>query len=243
MLPRADVKRYRDDLKWFASSLGDVRDLDVYMQSFDAYVRTLPAARRRQLAGYQLYLRRERKQARRAAAEAAASPRAAALFRDLARFVAAGPAPEELDKWAALTARDAIRQAVRASVSRVRHLGNALTVRAKAPELHALRIRTKRLRYELEFFSSVYPALAQTASACKGVQDVLGAHQDAYTATARLRRYAALLRAQDDGDASSPALRDLRQSQLAIARGIRRSFRASWPEFVATIGGARKLVA
>ena len=59
-------------------------------------------------------------------------------------------------------------------------------------ELHDLRIKTKRLRYELEFFADVYPPLKQTAKECKALQDLLGTHQDVYAATARLRRYAAL---------------------------------------------------
>src|SRR5690606_22744140 len=139
-------KRYRDDLKWFATSLGDVRDLDVYLQSFETYMQTLPATKRRALGGYQLYLRREQKAARRAAAEAAASPRAAALFRDLASFVAAGPTRAALRKWGSLSTRAAIRQAVRRSVGRVRRLGKALLGRATPVELHKLRIQTKRLR-------------------------------------------------------------------------------------------------
>ena len=34
MLPSRDVARFRADLRWFASSLGDVRDLDVYTDNF-----------------------------------------------------------------------------------------------------------------------------------------------------------------------------------------------------------------
>ena len=84
--------------------------------------------------------------------------------------------------------RDGVRQSVRRSVGRVRRLGNQLTTRARPAELHELRIKTKRLRYELEFFADVYPPLKQTAKECKALQDLLGTHQDVYAATARLRR-------------------------------------------------------
>ena len=136
-----------------------------------------------------------------------------------------------------------VRQSIRRSVGRVRRLGNQLTTRARPAQLHDLRIKTKRLRYELEFFADVYPPLKQTAKECKALQDLLGMHQDVYTATARLRRYAALLRKHGADGALPPALVELRRSQLALAREVRQSFRAKWPAFVATIGAARRVVA
>jgi CHAD domain-containing protein len=136
-----------------------------------------------------------------------------------------------------------MRQSVRGSVGRVRRIGNALTTRARPAELHALRIKSKRLRYELEFFAEVYPPLKQTAKECKALQDLLGTIQDVYAGTARLRRYSALLRKQGGDGSLPPALVALRKNQLGVAREARRSFRATWPAFVAAIGAARKLVA
>src|SRR5688572_7751152 len=243
LLPSKDAARFKTELRWFATSLGDVRDLDVYTDNFKAYVQTLPSAQRGDLSGYEMYLRRERTEARQRAAAAVASPRAAALLADIERFVAAGPSPGALRRWSSLTVGDAMRQSVRRSVGRVRQLGNRLTTRARPAELHDLRIKSKRLRYELEFFAEVYPPLKQTAKECKALQDLLGGLQDVYTATARLRRYSALLRKQGGDGALPPALVELRKNQLALARDVRRSFRATWPAFVATIGAARKLVA
>ena len=51
MLPSGDTARFQADLRWFASSLGDVRDLDVYTENFKAYARTLPAEQRADLRG------------------------------------------------------------------------------------------------------------------------------------------------------------------------------------------------
>jgi CHAD domain-containing protein len=99
------------------------------------------------------------------------------------------------------------------------------------------------LRYELEFFADVEPALKQTATECKALQDLLGTHQDVYAALARLRRYAALLRKQGGDGEATPALAQLRKDQLAVGRTVRRTFRAKWPAFVAAIGAARALVA
>lgn len=243
MLPSKNSARFIAELRWFAGSLGDIRDLDVYTDNFKAYVQGVPPEQRGGLSGYEMYLRRERTEARQRAASAVASPRAAALLADIERFVAAGPSAGALRRWGSLTVGDAMRQSVRRSVGRVRRIGNELTTRARPAELHELRIKSKRLRYELEFFAEVYPPLKQTAKECKALQDLLGTLQDVYAGTARLRRYSALLRKQGGDGSLPPALAALRKNQLALARDVRRSFRATWPAFVAAIGAARKLVA
>lgn len=244
LLPRRDVVHFGAELRWFASSLGEVRDLDVYAENFRTYARALPAAQRSELGGYELYLRRERAAARERAADAFGGARTAALFADLTRFVEEPPSAGALRRWRSLSTGDAVRQSVRRSVGRVRRTGNELARRAAKPaELHGLRIKTKRLRYELEFFSKVYPQLIESADKLKTLQDLLGTNQDVHTATARLRRYAALLRKQDPRAELPPALLDLRKSQLASARVARRSFRADWPAFVAGLQAARQIVA
>jgi CHAD domain-containing protein len=54
--------------------------------------------------------------------------------------------------------------------------------------LHRLRIRCKRLRYALEFLSPLYDEPAEsTIRRLVKVQDLIGAHQDAQVAMARLR--------------------------------------------------------
>jgi CHAD domain-containing protein len=195
------------------------------------------------LSSYQLYLRRERAEARHKAAAAVASPRAAALIADLQKFVGTSVSAGALRRWGTLSVHDAMRQCVRRSVGRVRAFGNTLLQRARPAELHELRIKTKRLRYELEFFAAAHPPLKQAAKDCKALQDLLGVHQDVHAATARLRRYALLLRKQGEDGTLPPALAQLRKNQLAVAREVRRSFRTTWPAFVAAIGAARKLVA
>jgi CHAD domain-containing protein len=243
LLPSRGAARLHAELRWFASSLGDVRDLDVYTETFKTYLRTLPPERRRGLSGYELYLRRERSEARQQATAAFASPRSAAFFVDLERFVAAGPSAGALRRWRSLRVRAAARRGIRRSVARVRRLGEQLHGRSRPAALHELRIKAKRLRYELEFFAEIYPQLTQTAKACKSLQDLLGTHQDAYTANARLRRYAALLRKHGADAALPPALVELRRRQFAVARGVRQSFREQWPAFAATIDAARRAVA
>src|SRR5262245_45361750 len=129
MLPSKAAARFNTELRWFAGSLGDVRDLDVYTENFKAYVQTLPQEQRGGLSGYEMYLRRERTEARQRAASAVASERAAVLFADVERFVSVGPTEAAVRRWTSLTVADAMRQGVRSSVGRVRRIGNRLTTR------------------------------------------------------------------------------------------------------------------
>jgi hypothetical protein len=58
-----------------------------------------------------------------------------------------------------------------------------------------------------------------------------------------LRNYRALLRKQGGAGELPPTLAELRKSQLALARGVRQSFKMQWPAFAATIDAARRAVA
>jgi CHAD domain-containing protein len=237
LLPSGAVRSLRDDLRTFARALGEVRDLDVYMHNFRAYAEGMSTGARDEIGAYELYLRRERADARNRMAAVFASSHYPALVDAATRLVGNGPNAGALRRWRSLSVRTGVRQSLRKSVSAVRKLGNRLVARATPRELHALRIRAKRLRYELEFFSHVYPSLKKPATALKQLQDLLGEHQDACEATARLRRYAAAQRKQDPAASGlPPALAELRRGQLRRARGVRTSFAARWPEFLAAVG-------
>lgn len=239
VLPAESAARLRAELKHFAAALADARDLDVHAAGFRGYAQELSQTQRAELRDYASYLRRERAQARRRAAAACASARTAALFAELERLASASA--DSTTRSASRTIRDAARTRIRRGVRRVCRLGNELARRSRPGALHRLRIKTKRLRYELEFFTEALPGLAAATAACKALQDVLGAHQDARVADALLRRYAASLRARRGPRTLPPALEALRRSQLAEARAQRRTFRQRWPAFAAALDAARRV--
>jgi CHAD domain-containing protein len=239
LLPSRTAARLRADLKWFARALGEVRDLDVYTDNLHEYAAHVPAANRGELDAYEIYLRRERAAARGRLAAVFAEPRYTRLFDDVASFAAAGPSPGALRRWQSLSARAGVRASLRKSLRRVRRLGSALTSRSRASEFHEVRIGAKRLRYELEFFAEVFPDLARYAKVTKALQETLGEHQDATAASARLRRYAQVLRTQAGARVPlPPALDTLRKAQLRRAREIRQSFATDWQSFSTAVEDA-----
>ncbi|HEX5047878.1 MAG TPA: CHAD domain-containing protein [Gammaproteobacteria bacterium] len=235
VLPAKNTASLRKELRWFARALGEARDLDVYAENFRSYLQTLPPEQLRDLGGYELHLRRARAEARNDLGALFADERYAALLGSFAAFLDGAPTPAAVRRWRSFKISDGFKKYLRKSARRVQKLGRKVGRTAAAKKLHALRIRTKRLRYELEFFAAVYPSLESTARAAKALQDVLGAHQDACTASSRLRRYARSLPAREHGVPPPAALQQLLELQRRKAQEARLAFGFEWRRFMKTI--------
>jgi CHAD domain-containing protein len=221
----SDAADLRHELRWFGRSLGEVRDLDVYTDEFRAYRDTVPAEQPQELENYERHLQRTRSDARSDLIPLFADRRYQGLVHSLAMFLENAPAADAPRGWhPPLRIADGAREHLQASARRVLKLGEKMDRNSSARRLHRLRIKTKRLRYELDLFAQIYPSLAESAQVAKRLQDVLGKHQDACTASARLRAYM-------DNHGASRALERLLKSQQRKAAGARRLFDAEWRAF------------
>lgn len=236
MLPKNETGRIRKDLRWFARALGEVRDLDVYAENFRAYLQAIPQEQLPDLGGYELHLRRARAEARDDLGNLFTDERYVSLIDSLVAFLEGAPSAAALRRWRSFRVGDGVKKYLRQSAKRVQKLGRKVGSEAQAKKLHRLRIRAKRLRYELEFFVGVLPSLDRTAKATKALQDLLGDHQDACTATARLEDYATDVRARaGDGTRAPAALDELLAIQRRKADAVRQAFAAEWRRFEKTI--------
>jgi CHAD domain-containing protein len=169
-------ERMRDELKWIAQTLGEARDLDVQITQLSEWTQD------RSLINV---LVAEREQAQTKLLEAFDSKR----YRQLIRILT------ELLKRGAMNRVEAKARAVESAPpliavrwKRFRKAADGVTLESSAEEYHGVRIRVKRLRYAVEFFSDLYGEAAQELIArFVVVQDILGAHQDAHVAMPRLR--------------------------------------------------------
>jgi CHAD domain-containing protein len=179
--------RLRDDLKWLADLLGEVRDTDVLLERFEDHLAELPAedakAGRRLLAK----LSDQRDQARRRLLGAMAQEKYAVLLDDL---VAAAAAPALLpggDRPAVEVMPPLVTRPWKRLRKEVRKAGDDPPDEA----LHQIRIRAKRARYAAEAVEPVFGKPAEDfADAIADLQDVLGDHQDAVVGEAWLREAA-----------------------------------------------------
>ena len=237
MLPR-EAKEFRKGLRAFARALSDTRDLDVHADVFRTYAQTVPAESLGDLGGYELHLRRERTEARARMIERFADDRYDELLDSFGALLEDAPSPGAARRWHSFKVSDGVDKYLKKSLKRVLKLGRKVGDEAHAKDLHRLRIRAKGLRYELEFFAYAYKSLDKAALEAKALQDLLGEHQDACTASERLERYARSLRKH--ASAPMPAALDrLAEAERQRARDVRKAFPAEWRRFERSVARGR----
>jgi len=237
MLPRA-AKDFRKDLRVFARALGGVRDVDVHAETFRSFAQTIPAESLAELGGYELHLRRERAEARAKMDERFGDQRYDDLLAGFAALLENAPSAGARRRWRSFKVSEGVDKYLKKSLKRVLKLGREVGAEAHDKDLHRLRIRAKRLRYELEFFAFAYKSLGKGAAEAKVLQDLLGEHQDACTAAGRLTRYARALRKHGGGQMPAALVR-LAESERQKARDVRQSFPAEWRRFERSVARRR----
>src|SRR2546426_864786 len=175
------------DLAWLATAIGAVRDLDVLGETLRKQAGRVDPELRREVGplGVALHEQHER-----TLAELGATLDAKRSRRLLERLAVFADSRAPVGRGARLgdVAPDLLRPQVRAVVRAGRRLGPD----AAPPDLHRLRIRVKRLRYAVETLRSLGDrSVREVLVRLERLQDTLGKGQDAATAIAWLRGYAA----------------------------------------------------
>jgi triphosphatase len=164
------------DLKWFANQLGPVRDLDVQIQRMHSTVAEL-GVEATSVSAYADWLDHRRERARTTLAEAFESRRFGALVQRLQRLDAWAPEAIKAPNNAPVY-QDAPGRLSRA-FTQLRKRADVVDARSAAADLHAVRIRAKRLRYTAEFFEPLYGKPGKRlVSRVVSLQDLLGSLQD-----------------------------------------------------------------
>lgn len=178
----------RDELKWLATSLGEVRDGDVMSARLGAELDAQPPELVVGPVRDRLRLTGDLAKARQALAIALDSPRYQRLLVSLDDLVAAGPSE-----------RFGVRRLRRAARKDLRRADKRLSAATRDGQLHEARKAYKRARYAVEVLRPVDGRPADLLHKRLGaLQDVLGAHHDAAVTAALLRRQA--MRAYASGE-------------------------------------------
>jgi len=191
VFPPSELERFRAEFRWLQQVTGDARDLDVYVLEFDQYRVMVPEEMRADLAPLLGVLSRRRLAARAEMASALRSERATTLYPQwaalLERLVAL---PEDDRPAAARPIAEVAGERIRKVYKRMVTMGRAIDDASPPESLHELRKLGKELRYLLELFGApLYPSdvVKPMIRALKGLQDVLGRHQDREIQVAMLR--------------------------------------------------------
>ncbi len=161
------------ELRWLGRELGPARNWDVFL--FETLV-PIREAFPGELDGLREEAERRRRKCNEAAMEALSSQRFQILMLNLGALMSrkSGDGSPAIAHFAG----DRLEKLYRSFRKGARNIE-----KLSHPELHALRIRGKKLRYAAEFFSCLYPAQASRdfLKAMAGIQDVLGSINDAET--------------------------------------------------------------
>jgi CHAD domain-containing protein len=185
----ADIRdRYRESFGWLGEITGPARDLDVYVLGWEDYTSPLGSVDRGSLDRVLVELQKRRRSA----------------HADLARALSSDECGELLYSWRSWltdptvvpTDDRRLGSVVVKRIAKAQHKvltdGRAITPTSPPERLHDLRKDTKKLRYLLECFGSLFPKKGRKAfvSQLKALQDNLGEHQDAEVHLAQLRELA-----------------------------------------------------
>lgn len=179
MLDPAWAEPLREELGWIGGALGPVRDLDVLIEHLQDDASGLEAREQRALKRLFGLLESERERDREVLLEALRSERYLVLLDRIETDVKAPPIVDEAVGVADIAA---------AEFRHLRKAARRLGDNATDAELHSLRIRGKRARYAAELAeSTVGKRATRFIEEAKAFQDVLGDHQDAVVAEAKIR--------------------------------------------------------
>jgi len=216
----------RSELGWLADALGKVRDGDVLLERFRTRVAALSLDEDAGAAAAVAALERERGDAHAALVEAFASERYVTLLDALVE-AANDPA---LGEDASALAADVVPGLVRRPWHKLAKRVLRLDASPSDEELHAIRIRTKRVRYAADAVAPVVGKQARTlAKAAAGLQEVLGDLNDSVVAVAWLDAW----RESEHGASELGAADALATAEREDSDRLRTSWRAAWERLAA----------
>ncbi len=199
--PTEPLKQQRDALKWVQSITGPTRDLDVQLLDWGHLLSGVPADRHAALAPVRLLLERHRAAALRTLKRELRSAAYREAWSGYRAFLAGGLGPARERPDAKRPIADVAGGRIRKVYARMVAMGTAIDESSPPEHLHELRKRGKELRYLLEFFGGLWPAdvVKPMVKTLKGLQDVLGTHQDREVQADHMRQLADELATQVGG--------------------------------------------
>jgi CHAD domain-containing protein len=225
----------RAEFRWLQQSTGDARDLDVYLLGFEELRALLPEEMRAEIEPLREVLRGRRLTARREMTHALRSDRAVALragWEALLASLESRPAGDRPD--AARPIGEVAGRRINKVYMRMLKLGGAIDASSPPTDYHELRKKGKELRYLLELFGVPLhdeAVVRPMIKSLKGLQDVLGRHQDREVQVTKLRALADEVSSMHGGSAALMAMGVLIERLREDAAAARQEFADSFAAF------------
>jgi CHAD domain-containing protein len=229
-----ELSAFRDEFRWLQRATGDSRDLDVYVLEFDSMRAIVPEEMRDDLDPLLAVLQSHRATARRAMARTLRGKRASSLpARWSALLDGLEQLPDDHRPDAARPIGEVAGERIGKVYRKMVKMGGAIDRASPAEDYHELRKRGKELRYLLELFGAALysqDVVKPMIKSLKGLQDVLGRHQDREVQIAMLTRLSDEIASTEGGAAALMAtgvlVARLHEDELAARAEFAESFAA-----------------
>ena len=180
VFPRETTDRFKKDFAFVGRLSNDLRDLDVYLLNEATYKAMLPPVLRADIDPLFDHLRKKRSKAFQKVISGLKSKKYEKILNDWEAFL---NQPRQDDGAAANAELPIIDLACKRIYKKYRNVvkaGNLILENAEDEMLHVLRIHCKKLRYLMEFFSSLFPRkqINGLIEQLKKLQDNLGDFND-----------------------------------------------------------------
>jgi CHAD domain-containing protein len=192
VFPDNVTEKFKKDFKFLGKATNLLRDLDVYLLNEEQLTLLMPPQFRDDIAPLFDYLKQQRHNELKRVVTVLNSQD---YFNILSRWESFLNTPLEcrdLDKNGCIPVYEVAQKRIYNIYHEVLKSGNKITDSSPDTMLHKLRIKCKRLRYVMEFFSSLYPKkkINNLIKQLKKLQDNLGQIQDLNIQVNELRSFA-----------------------------------------------------
>jgi CHAD domain-containing protein len=180
VFPMETTQRFKKDFAFVGKLSNRLRDLDVYLLNEDSHKAMLPAVSRDDIDPLFDYLRKKRSKALKEVVRDLKSKRYAQILDDWEAFLNASRQDSPTASNADLPVIDLARKRIYKQYRNIVKAGNQILDDTEDKKLHALRVECKKLRYLMEFFSSLFSRkkINVLIGQLKKLQDNLGDFND-----------------------------------------------------------------
>ncbi|WP_457599667.1 CHAD domain-containing protein [Hydrogenimonas sp.] len=212
---------------------GPMRDIDVYLEEMHRYRKMLPKRLHPGLAKLERYLLQQQSKESGKLTRLLSEGPFDREFETLMRF-ARSESGEGLCEEAFSPVILPVKTALRKRYARILKKGRKIDDSSPAHDYHMVRIEVKKLRYLMEFFSSIFDrnAYEEMVGRLKSIQTILGKHQDLDVQREHLKSFADLSQMHDDTTLEALKLLRERMGRLEIEK--RAEFRRAFLDFIRT---------
>jgi CHAD domain-containing protein len=226
--PSLELPGLRADFRWLQRATGLARDLDVHVDEFEKLSELVPESMRGALEPLRMTLVGHRLRAREDLARTLRSERLHELLSDWERLLESLVELPVDDRPSAERSIGSLTgERVSAAYGRILRMGEAIGEGSPAESYHELRKKGKDLRYLLELFGMPlfdHDVVVPLVRVLKGLQDLLGRHQDREVQVTLVRSLADEVAPLPGGPAACMAMGVLVDRLSADEHAARREF-------------------